>query len=800
MIRRPVLYAAAAYAASIAVCYFAAPGIALAAAFAVLFLLLIKKERKAYQYILLVSCLVSIMNYQIHDIKVSQLTELAGETHIISGKVVYVEKKTDSRGEGYLQIKADIYSADTGLLRDKERVLLKCYSGCENDITIPAPSDRLEAQAEIEVPQGKRNPGGFDYSLYLKSIGISTVATAEKIAIVPDETNIFTLIKRKIYIIKETYLERLAEEAGTETAALMRAIMFGEKSELDEDMLEEFRQNGTAHILAVSGLHIGIIYGFLTLLWPWQKRKLYFAFMMTFFASYMFLASFSPSVVRAVSMIGLHIFARIFNRRYDLISAALGVLLIMLLRNPMAIFNTGLQLSFLAVISMALILPVIKKAYKGIFLGNIALQAGMTPYMIYSFNCFSPAAVLVNVPVVYTAGIIVPAGLCAMILMHISSVMYKLSAGVIYGLCKILVILNDMACAGGKSAVMMCSPDTGLLCCFYLSVFFFLSEEGRLMVLRKKKKLLLFITAGIIAVSAVFGAITDEKTADSELLFLDVGQGDAVHLRIREGMFGPDGLMGTGLLVKEKNYLFDGGGSENYAVGKKVLKPYLLKNGIKKLDGAFVTHLHTDHYKGIVELCREGMVDKLYLYEGNKVKSQQIIRETGLGEGSLVYLYQGNTVRLGKSCVEILWPERKTESEYIDMIDNEEDENEMSMVIKVSHENMSALITGDIDSELMGVLADRYKYDGHLKSDILKVPHHGSRYSWNDEFIDAVSPEYAVIQVGKNNYGHPAAEIIDKYMNEKIAVIRTDQHGAAGFCREDEEIEAVTMLAVEKTF
>ena len=93
----------------------------------------------------------------------------------------------------------------------------------------------------------------------------------------------------------------------------------------------------------------------------------------------------------------------------------------------------------------------------------------------------------------------------------------------------------------------------------------------------------------------------------------------------------------------------------------------------------------------------------------------------------------------------------------------------------------------------MGVLAEKYRNSRLLDSNILKVPHHGSVYSWNDAFIDAVSPEYAVIQVGKNNYGHPAAEIIKNYMDNRITVIRSDLQGAAGFRCEGGKVKSAVM-------
>ena len=173
---------------------------------------------------------------------------------------------------------------------------------------------------------------------------------------------------------------------------------------------------------------------------------------------------------------------------------------------------------------------------------------------------------------------------------------------------------------------------------------------------------------------------------------------------------------------------------------------------------------------------------------------QEIMDETGLDADSLVFLHQGNTVQFGGSRAEILWPERKTESEYIEMISDEENENDMSMIIKIYHRNMSALITGDIDETLMNTLAELHKHDSQLQSDILKVPHHGSKYSWNEEFIDKVSPEYAVIQSGRNNYGHPAPEIVENYFKKNIKVLRNDQQGAVGFFENNNnEVKAESM-------
>lgn len=786
MIRRPLVYAAAAFTASIVLCFYGGVTIALALTLALMAVLLCSSSQRKSLFIVMMFCFLSIINYQQYELGDCEMLKLAEGKHVISGKIISVERKENGTGQKYIQMKVDVDETEAGVLKEKERVLLKYYGSGDKDKLInnyssAAPSDQIKAAVKLEIPQGRRNPRGFDYALYLKSLGINVTAYAERIEFIHHDNKNFSRAKRKVFMTKESYLNKLAYETDEETSALMRAILFGEKSELDEEVTEEFRENGIAHILAVSGLHVGIIYAFFNSIWLWKKKKAYFISVMVFFTGYMFLASFSPSVVRAVCMIGLHILAQITDRRYDIISAASLVTILMLTRNPFALFNVGFQMSFLAVFSIAMLLPIFRKVYNGIFLCSISVQTGLMPYLMYMFNCMPAAAVFINLPAAMLAGVLVPAGVCAMFLCKMNGMLFAGLAVIIHIFCDVLLLLNSFAAVNTAGAFYVCSPNICFLCAFYISFFVFLSEECRMLILRRKKKMILIIISAIIIISVAFGLVSADNIKDAELVFLDVGQGDAVHLCVRDGVFGSEGLFGTGLFTDEKNYLFDGGGSDSYNVGKKTLKSYLLKNGVKKLDGAFVTHLHTDHYKGIVELCREGMVDKLYLYEGNKCKAQQIMNETGLDEDALVYLYQGNRVWFGQSNAEILWPEKKTDSEYEKMITDEENENEMSMVIRIYHKGMSAIITGDIDAELMDLLTERHRRDNLLKCDILKVPHHGSKYSWSDAFTDSVSPEYAVIQVGKNNYGHPAPEIIEKYLNRGIKVMCNDQHGAIGF-------------------
>ena len=273
---------------------------------------------------------------------------------------------------------------------------------------------------------------------------------------------------------------------------------------------------------------------------------------------------------------------------------------------------------------------------------------------------------------------------------------------------------------------------------------------------------------------------------------MDVGQGDCVCVRTD-----------AGVMSRQRCYLFDGGGSADYNVGKKVLREYLLKNGVSHVDAAFVTHLHTDHYKGICELAKEGMVDRIYVYEANLLKRQQIIDETGLTEDRIEYLAAGDMVDLDgvhnhdSVYVEVLHPRRTSASEYRKLIADETDENILSLVFKVTfsgrRDSTSVLITGDMGEDGEAELSKSARTA--LKSDILKVGHHGSKTSSTEGFLAAVRPDVAVIQVGKNNmYGHPTPEAIERLTAAGAEIYRNDLMGAIGFDIRRGKIEEVKTM------
>lgn len=828
-----------------------------------------QKLRKHGAAILLVFYTVSLVNFQLYSLQRDPFAELEG-TASVTGKVVGSSIRTAGSGDEYLQMTVRVEQIGEQEVSRKwyerpVKLLVRQYPSKEksgfgsqgnlNDVsdsgtgssTGPAssgltpipPGTQLHITGEVELPSGRRNPSCFDYQLYLKTIGIDRIMTVQAMDIKEESRSLQGWLFRK----KEEYLAQLQKSAGESSAGLMRGILFGEKTEIEEDTLEEFQRNGTAHILAVSGLHIGILYGVLGKLWRRKKGWVYFGMVTLILLGYSFLASFSPSVIRASAMIVLHLYAKVRHLRYDLGSASFVVLLLILMNNPMQLFHTGLQMSFLAVLTLSSAAPFFRKFYQGVFLSSGVVQLGLLPYTAYVFNYVSLAAVFINVPVILLAGFLVPLGIggfaadllvSQMVLLPgadffsngIFQLFFDLLGNVLDGLCQLLTTCNSMTCIEGVTSFEVTSPSRGLLAGYYLLLLLFLSEEGRLLILRKRKKLIAVLICLCLVAAAVFGQATATGFEKTSIVFVDVGQGDCMHIKTENG----------------QNYLVDGGGKIDYNLGKKTLKPYLLKNGVRRLDGAFVTHLHTDHYKGVAELCREGMVKKLFLYEGNRDKTEQICRETGMSPEDLVFLHAGQTVPLmdldpakessdaagdarsaandtryakntadasdfaGGEYVEVLWPEAGKRSAAslqksgqgsgtetgqssrgkTTAASGEEDENETSLILKIHAGGMSLLATGDIDAACEDRLAVKYR-DG-LKADLLKVAHHGSRYSWSDSFTRYADPQAAVFQVGKNNYGHPNGEIIEGYRQVGAGIWRNDLQGAIGFSSRAESI------------
>ena len=669
------------------------------------------------------------------------LEGLEGNNAAVTGRVVSIVKKDDEYFK--LQLSDVSIISDNGARSYKKKILVNVYSDIADYRTVLW--DRVYITGEVSIPKERSNPGTFDYRRYLKSIGIRCIITAENIENVKKAGGIAALLKSAKCRTADIFESALGDDS-----AVVMGLLFGETSGIDEDIIETFRRGGTAHVLAVSGLHLGLLYSFLCR-FKRKKRSIPADIAIVLaLSAYTALAGFTASVVRACLMIFIHIAGNHLNRRYDLISSTCVSMIIILAVNPMQVYSAGFQMSFLAVITLGIMIPLIQKKIKGILLPMIAVQTGMVPYTMYVFNYVSLTSVISNIPVYFIAAAMIPAGISVIAFCWLPVIAKP--AAMITGLfVKLLLWCNDFTYMGGVFTFDVASPSVIFLAVYYIFIFYMCSEAGQIALIRRNYKKIAAVFAAAVICGAGCSVYLSDGFEKTDMVFVDVGQGDCLHIK-----------------AGGKNLLIDGGGSFNYNVGKSTLKPYLLKNGVTKIDMAIATHLHTDHYQGLKELSQTYRIKKLGVYEANSVNENHLKKEFKTDE--ILYLAAGDVINMGRNVsVEVLSPDRGNPLD-------EKDENKNSLVLRVNVKGSGVLMTGDIDEKGEKTLIA----DTDIKTDILKVAHHGSRYSSCEKFIAVAAPKIAVIQVGKNTYGHPSEEVIKRLEEHKITVLRNDEQGAVG--------------------
>lgn len=722
-----------------------------------------------------------------------------GQRVEVMGTILSVREK----GEGYhhLVIRGSHYRKGEGAV----------YLPCDSKWLVPIkgvmkqPEDfigrRVKVTAKVEIPTGARNPGLFDYQLYLKTMGIQTILSAKTDQMKVSDTgaDAFLVLIAKV---KYGFLNQVRPLMEPEAYGIFIGMLFGDVSHMEEDVYEAFQKNGIGHILSVSGIHVAMVYLYISRLFPGRNGLCANGIAILLLVVYAALSEFSPPVVRAVLMIVIHILSKITFQPYDFTTCISASALIMLVKNPYYLFNTGFQLTYLAVFCLAVLLPRVNlrlekikgnKAMEGrrktvaikiaTFIAPLlVIQIGMMPLTAYLFNYFSLAAFFMNIPVIALSGAIIPIGITLIPLSFLGeNLLFGVGLTAAELLIKWMTWLNDFFYLPGIGYFHTTSPAMGFVLVFYALLFFLSCEMTAVFYQRKQFETIGSLVVILTLLLFSFAYATDKGYHRTALTFLDVGQGDCLHIRTPGG----------------KNILIDGGGNSNYNVGKKILLPYLLKNGVSSLDLAIVTHLHDDHYLGLTQLSDYLKVEKLGVYAANRYGEEEIAEDMGIGNQDILYLAAGAKIHIEEGIwIEVLYPEPKSSRAYKDLYFHEEDENKSSLLLMLHYKDLKVLMTGDLGFEGENRILKAYeKQQQRLNAHVLKVGHHGSKNSTGDDFLDTVAPDLAVFQVGKNNiYGHPHGSVLEKCENRDIMIYRNDLKGAIILDRQEQTWQVRTML------
>ncbi len=644
---------------------------------------------------------------------------------------------------------------------------------------------RIVIQSVIKRPKSATNPGGFDYQRYLAGIGVSgtiNLLGTSDLSVIGEEPGgwIFKLG----YRIKNSVLRIIEYCLDKNQAGLLSGMIIGYKNGLDDRAFEAFSKAGLTHIMVASGMNVAFI--MLPLLFLFDKlhigRRSANILTMLALILFVFITGFSASVVRAVIMGCIILTGRSIMRETDIYTSISSAALILLVMNPYALFDIGFQLSFTATLSLVLFYPKLKKIVSGKYIpevisdtlaATLAAQAGVIPITLYYFNNLSIISVLSNLLVVPLVQIITVIGF-----IMVFAGLLKIHIAVILGyinntFLSYILFITEVSSKLPFSSVILPTPPIWAILVYYTVLCYIFLGNKRL----KGLPGLNYLKVAVVAISIGIALISVLLPKPLRVTFLDVGQGDGAFIKTANG---------TKIII-------DGGGSEagtksTFDMGESVMVPYILDQGTKFIDIVVASHSHADHSQGLEAILRELRVGVVILPDTDGTGFERI-REICIERGiKIEECRKGDNIKVdNQTTLEVLSP-----MEYSRDVLAQQSLNNTSLVIKLVYKRINLLFTGDIETPVEERLLDT---DHNLKSNILKVGHHGSITSSSEDFIARVNPSFAVISVGEHNkFGHPSQFVLDRLEERGIKVYRTDQSGAITFTTNGYEVNVESAL------
>lgn len=568
-------------------------------------------------------------------------------------------------------------------------------------------------------PSAKRNPGGFDQQTWLRGLGVTAVLRVGRVVRYEPLPN----------DLRPRLERRLLVGLSPPVAALVSALTLGERRDLGQ-AYEEFQRAGLAHALALSGLHVGILCGFFVLLF-YQLGAWRYLITILLLLLYLWLVGPQPSLVRAVIMASLVLFGLFMGRgQVSLLPALALALFVQLVLEPHTIFSLSAQLSYLAVLGMALVLPRIPrlegwKQWVGSSVAvTLAAQLLTLPLILHHFHQLPLVSPIANLLVLPLLSIIVPLGFLKLLLGGLLAIPTEI-------LGSLVLKLVGWLSSGPILHWGEISPQGFAL--YYLGVFpLLLGLHGYLR----------WSHASGLAATAVLASVLSQYPPHAELWQLDVGQGDAILVR----------------LPGRVEILVDGGPDWAYPRLERALKAF----AVDDLDLLIATHPDGDHVGALPQIIWNFSVGALV--SGPRVRGDplddalhQIAQLRGV---PILSARAGTEIRLAGARLQFLGPQ-----------DPHAQDNARSLVFVLEYKGRKALFTGDAPTSVeVGWQTQPV--------DILKVGHHGSESSTSVYLLENFRPRIALIGVGNNPYGHPSGVILERLRQHGLQIRRTDVEGA----------------------
>ena len=753
-----------------------------------LFLSVLLSPLIRFYFILLIFFLTGVFNtvYSRHTSNLSQFTNEKDKV-IIEGTVLTPPRISGDTKRFELNTEFIIVNENTILLRDK--ILITVYKASPTFQI----GERIRFSAYLRSFKNFNNPGRYDYETAMENRGLMLNASvSDGRYIVPMGKGDLGFPMGFLESLRRPIRNFFINNLPVQNQALYRALILGERQAIDPELREPFNNTGLGHILAVSGLHIGMVAWLSFYLLQWLLALSYSLTLRTDIrkmaailtclpvVAYTCLTGFQVSALRAMIMVITYLVSILMEREKEIWSTLALAAIIILAVDPHALISISFQFTFLAVTGIIWLTPffqnlipnpfsqskdkralgMVYRYITGIFAASVSAFIFLLPVILYYFQRISLVSIPANLMSVPVLGLwVLPTGLLSSLLIFISHTMagLLLNIGTI-GIDLMMDIIRFWA--GFKySSMWMITPNLFEIILFYCLIFF-------LFFIRKGQwaKICLATLLLVTIADVSFWIYMTRFNSNMRITFLDVGQGNSALIQF----------------PGRKRMLIDGGGfrTGTFDTGRNILMPFLLRSKILRVDYIVLSHPHPDHMNGLVFIT-SSFKPKEFWYNGDIVSASQFEELTGIVESNNIKTLVPADLSKGRNIsgveIKLLHPLGRKTRKVSDH--DSRTLNNNSLVLKFSYQGKTSLFPGDIEQEAEEIIVQKNGND--LKSDILLIPHHGSRYSCSVPFLRMVKPKVCIISSRSNNsFGFPHRQTLDRLKWIGARVLRIDEVGA----------------------
>ncbi len=691
---------------------------------------------------------------------------------------------------------------------------------------------------ELRRPRNFLTPGSYDWAGYMRRQGIyftGLLRDQETVATLPGRAGSrYWSILYRVRSRLLSHIDRLfpPQQDPLGRGPILKAILLGDRQWLSEQTKTIFQESSTYHALVVSGLHVGALA--VGLFWMLSRFRLpdwlVTSLVICCVAAFTLLAGARVPVVRAALMVLIYFLARLVYRQRALLNSIATAGLILLVLHPSDLKDSGFQLSFLAVLVIAVIaVPVLQwtispyrqalqgldekekdsllkpqqaqfrqdvrtlldyfcdpallsqrrwRIYrKALLLFATALlrvveaavfiffiQIGLALTTATYFHRMMWLGIAANVLVIPLMGILVPLGFCVLLVSLVWWPLSALGAQLLGILVSLLLQIMDgiVSLPWGDGRVP--TPPAWVSVCFIallLLMAVFVERRSRFVSL----SVAAVMAFGVLFTIAPYSPRLPEGKL--EVTVLDVGQGDSLFIAFPKG----------------STMLVDGGGATVIDVGEQVVSPYLWSRRLKAIDYLVLTHAHHDHLDGLKSVLGNFSVRELWIGSGpNSEELETLLEIAGSRDVRIVHQPAGGNTEIDGVEISFLSPPDRRRLRNVS--------NNDSLVLRLGYGLRHILLPGDVESSMERRLV---REAATITSDVLKVPHHGSKSSTSDAFLSQVDPSFGIISVGAyRRFGHPHNEVLEAFQRAGVRIYRTDQDGSVTVSTDGTRIELKT--------